>query len=37
MKITDDFHYEWKPSCGYHKINTFRGEHGTQRRTLVSS
>jgi len=23
MKITDDFHYEWKPSHAYHKIDTF--------------
>jgi len=23
MKITDDFHYEWKPSRAYHKIDTF--------------
>jgi len=26
MKITDDFNYKWKPSCAYHKINTFLGE-----------
>jgi len=26
MKIMDDFHYEWKPSCAYHKIDTFCGE-----------
>jgi len=26
MKITDDFHYKWKPSHAYHKIDTFRGE-----------
>jgi len=25
-KIMDDFHYEWKPSHAYHKINTFHGE-----------
>jgi len=23
MKITDDFHYEWKPLRAYHKIDTF--------------
>jgi len=22
MKITDDFRYEWKPSCAYHKVDT---------------
>jgi len=21
-----DFRYEWKPSCAYHKIDTFRGK-----------
>jgi len=26
MKITNDFSYEWKPSCAYHKIGTFHGE-----------
>jgi len=26
MKITDNFCYEWKPSCAYHKIDTFCGE-----------
>jgi len=26
MKIMDDFHYKWKPSHAYHKIDTFRGE-----------
>jgi len=26
MKIMDDFHYEWKPSRAYHKIDTFCGE-----------
>jgi len=25
-KITDDFHHERKPSCTYHKIDTFCGE-----------
>jgi len=28
MKITDDFHYKWKPSHAYHKIDTFCGELG---------
>jgi len=23
MKITDDFHFEWKPFRAYHEINTF--------------
>jgi len=23
MKIIDDFRYKWKPSCAYHKIDTF--------------
>jgi len=23
MKITDNFRYKWKPSCAYHKIDTF--------------
>jgi len=34
MKITDDFHYEWKPSHAYH---TFWGVkmNGTQRKALV--
>jgi len=26
MKITDDFRLELKPSCPFHKIDTFRGE-----------
>jgi len=26
MKITAGFLYEWKPSCAYLKIKTFRGE-----------
>jgi len=26
MKISDDFHFKWKPSCAYHKIDTFYGE-----------
>jgi len=26
MKIMDDFRYKWKPSCIYHKIDTFRGD-----------
>jgi len=25
MKIMDDFHLELKPSCTYHKIDTFQG------------
>jgi len=28
LKITDNFHYEWKPSCAYQKIDIF---HGKQR------
>jgi len=35
MKITDDFSWELKPSCVYHKIDTFCGEArmiGIQRR-----
>jgi len=35
MKITDDFRYEWMPSCTYHKIYTFRGEWDTKE-ALVS-
>jgi len=23
-EITDDYHYKWKPSQAYHKINSFR-------------
>jgi len=26
MKIMDDFHYKWKPSRAYHKIDTFYGD-----------
>jgi len=26
MKIMDDFCYEWKSSCAYHKIDTIHGE-----------
>jgi len=33
MKITDSFCYEWKLSCAYHKINTFRGEWDTKEGT----
>jgi len=35
-KFTDNFHYEWKPSYTYHKIDTFSCEDGTQRQVLVS-
>jgi len=28
MNVTDNFCYEWKPLCAYHKIGTFRGEQG---------
>jgi len=30
MKITDDFHYEWKSSCAYHKIDTVCGDWDTK-------
>jgi len=39
MKIMDDFRYEWKPLCAYHKNQHFSWRakmNGTQRRTLVS-
>jgi len=26
MKVTNVFHYEWKPSRAYHKISTFHDE-----------
>jgi len=33
MKITDNFHYNWKPSRAYHIIDTSHGEWGTKEDT----
>jgi len=33
MKSMDDLHHEWKPSCGYHKIEMSKDEWDTKEGT----